>query len=138
MNFFPISMLRYAGVLLELYSIRRFLFPLAGWTLDGYFQHQVFLVALVKDKENASCHQLLMSSVCYSLYSLLKIVSICNSLWVQYQFNTFKQGLKHPFLIFLLPSMLKYIGLRILWSVCGASMGLYTIHITFGSEQGLN
>ena len=45
---------------------------LVGWTLDGYFQHQRLLVALIDEKEAAYCHLLLMSYACYPLYYFLQ------------------------------------------------------------------
>ena len=58
----------------------------------------------------------------FPLSSFLQLVSKYHNWWLWCQLNTVKQGLKNHFLIFLSPSMLQYIELQIMCSVCGISM----------------
>ena len=98
-------------------------------------EHQSLLDCLIDKKYTSSCCQLLVSYACYHFSSFLQLVSKYHGRWVQCRQNEVKQGLKSPLLIFLSPIMLQYLGLRLTCSVCGASMGIYIIHINFGAAH---
>ena len=68
MTSFHLSMLNTVMILLEPHAIRSCPLQLVGWTLDGYFQHWRFLVALIDEKEADYYHLLLVSYAGYHLY----------------------------------------------------------------------
>ena len=69
--------------------------------LTAVLQHQRLLAAFIDNKQSASCHWLLMTYACSPFSSSIKILSKYHSWWVKFLFNTSKQGLKHPLLVFL-------------------------------------
>ena len=99
-------------------------FHLLGKILMIVFQNHILLAGFIENNEAASCHRLLMSYSCYPLSSLLLLVQIYNSWWAKFLLDAVKQGLKHPLLIFLFPSVLQYLERHLIFSACGASIGI--------------
>ena len=104
--------------------------------LTVFFQRHRLIAALIDEKEATSCFQILISYACYHFYYFLNIVSKCYIWLLWCLLNAEKPRLKHPLLILLLPSMLQYIGLWILWSACSASMVIQIVHSALVAAQG--
>ena len=111
-------MFHYLVVLVELHDIRHWPLSLVGWTLDRGFPAPELDRRF--DLQEIFCPLFTTPDIVFLLPFLLH-TSACfkfHGWWLRSILNTLKQGLKHPLLIFLLPSMLKYLGHRLMHYLC--------------------
>ena len=90
--FFPLSVLRSVGILVKLYAIRSCRLLFSGWTLDRVFPAPELDFRFVDEKENGSCHRLLMSYACYPFPSFPQFFQNVTVDWCYIDWRQWNKG----------------------------------------------